>query len=410
MIIAVCGNILSGKSTLAKLISSIYGYSFIPNKRSELNFLDDFFDNIPERFFATQTSFLLSKAIEIKEESKKHNNIVIDRSMYEDVNVFAKLWMDNYQIDTREKQLYSKLSSYIINSVPKTDIYLYCKCKQSTIERRFSQRPHRSFEDKYPSNYIEQLVDLYQKLSFPNDSIVIEIDTEAVDLREQNSVIELIDFINRLILSENNTQLSFLENSQRSLCPPSFCNIVSYGGDSLRIIEKKKMTIYLAAPFSEFAIEKEDTKLQIGDVDDNREYDVLPLQYRRFLSKCANIIEEDGRYNVLLPHRDENNWGKSYKSSEQVMIAMINNIKYSNLIVAILSNSIGVHMEIAMMIALKKPIIIVIVEDLTTGFYAEGLINNKKTVVKKVKNLKEAKKYISSDEFHKTVEELLEYE
>lgn len=92
------------------------------------------------------------------------------------------------------------------------------------------------------------------------------------------------------------------------------------------------------------------------------------------------------------------------------MIAMINNIKYSNLIVAILSNSIGVHMEIAMMIALKKPIIIVIVEDLTTGFYAEGLINNKKTVVKKVKNLKEAKKYISSDEFHKTVEELLEYE
>ena len=87
--------------------------------------------------------------------------------------------------------LYSKLSSYIINSVPKTDIYLYCKCKQSTIERRFSQRPHRSFEDKYPSNYIEQLVDLYQKLSFPNDSIVIEIDTEAVDLREQNSVIEI---------------------------------------------------------------------------------------------------------------------------------------------------------------------------------------------------------------------------
>ena len=81
MIIAVCGNILSGKSTLAKSISSIYGYSFIPNKRSELNFLDDFFDNIPERFFATQTSFLLSKAIEIKEESKKNNNIVIDRSM-----------------------------------------------------------------------------------------------------------------------------------------------------------------------------------------------------------------------------------------------------------------------------------------------------------------------------------------
>lgn len=38
MIIAVCGNIANGKSTLAHYISNNYGFSYVPHNRSELPF------------------------------------------------------------------------------------------------------------------------------------------------------------------------------------------------------------------------------------------------------------------------------------------------------------------------------------------------------------------------------------
>lgn len=50
MIIAVCGNIASGKTTLAHYISNNYGFSYVPHNRSELPFLKDFFEDIPGNF------------------------------------------------------------------------------------------------------------------------------------------------------------------------------------------------------------------------------------------------------------------------------------------------------------------------------------------------------------------------
>ena len=79
MIIAVCGNIASGKSTLAHYISNNYGFSYIPHNRSELPFLKDFFEDIPEKFLQTQLAFLSNKASQINTLLKSGKNIVIYR-------------------------------------------------------------------------------------------------------------------------------------------------------------------------------------------------------------------------------------------------------------------------------------------------------------------------------------------
>lgn len=71
MIIAVCGNLGSGKTTIANYIASHYNFVYIPYSRNELNFIEDFFDAIPEKFLQTQTSFLISKASQIKELLKE---------------------------------------------------------------------------------------------------------------------------------------------------------------------------------------------------------------------------------------------------------------------------------------------------------------------------------------------------
>ena len=260
MIISVAGNILSGKSTLAKKISSLYDYTYVPAKRNELSFLDDFFDNIPLYFFPTQTSFLISKVLEIESEIKKNHNLVIDRSLYEDVNVFAQLWIDNYDIDEREKTLYKKLSDYIIHSVPQTDIYIYCKCRASTLVERFSKRKRRSFEEKYPKHYLEQLCNKYDNIIFPSDSIVVEVDSEYINFNDDNEVIKLMTYIEKHVnTAKENQQLSFFDQETDIEEHNPYIKIQnSYMPNVSTVCDFKlsKKTVYIAAPFTEFALEK----------------------------------------------------------------------------------------------------------------------------------------------------------
>lgn len=76
---------------------------------------------------------------------------------------------------------------------------------------------------------------------------------------------------------------------------------------------------------------------------------------------------------------------------------MINNINTSDLIVAIVSKSIGVHMEIAMMAALNKPMILFVVDSLSDGFYANGFRNRKHTLVLNVKSIERVEDVLKSD-------------
>lgn len=409
MIISVVGNILSGKSTLAKKISAMYDFSYVPNKRNELNFLDDFFENIPDFFFATQTSFLVSKVLEIEEETKKNNNIVIDRSVFEDINVFAQLWIDNYEITDRDRILYKKLSDYITRTIPPTDVYIYCKCKPSTLVERFNNRPHRSFENKYPDNYIEQLCQKYDSLEFPGEALVIEINCDEIDIRKDETVVELMNILQRhLDERQKNYQLSFLDendkfnenNDSHNIHPYIKIANTSYTHKIFQnSFELKKKTIYLAAPFTEFAFEELVSTGGLDfDIKNTREYLTLPKNYRNLLNTIKRYLSLNGRYKVILPHKDENNWGKTYISNEQIMSSMIENIKNSDLIFALVSNSIGVHMEIAMMAILNKPMVLVILGDLSGGFYAKGLESRSNTLVVNVPSLDHVRELIKNDD------------
>jgi len=395
MIISVAGNISSGKTTLAKKISSLYGFTYIPYKRNELSFLDDFFHDIPKFFFATQTSFLVNKVTEI-DEKRRTNNIVIDRSLYEDINVFAQLWMDNYSIDEKEKMLYKDLADYLISTVPPTDIYIFCNCERMTQLERFSKRTKRSFENSYPVDYIQQLCDKYESIVFPSTAVVVELDTTNLDVRDDNTVINIMSYILNRINYRQAEQLSLFDDSgniEKTLETNPFIKVIQNPNSNIfpdDIFSIKKKTIYLAAPFTEFAtiepVQNNGDQLTI-EVNQQRDYNILPNNYQRLLRKLKKLLSDNGEYEVILPHKDENDWGKTYISNTQIVEAMINNMKNSDLLVAVVSNSVGVHMEVAMMSIQNKPMILVIVDDLTSGFYADGFKLHDNTLVLHAKSI-----------------------
>ncbi len=407
MIISVAGNISSGKTTLAKKISSLYDFTYIPYKRNELLFLDDFFQNIPKFFFATQTSFLVNKVTEI-DEKRENNNIVIDRSLYEDVHIFAQLWMDNYSIDEKEKALYKDLADYLISTTPQTDIYIFCNCERETQLERFDQRTKRSFENCYPSNYMKQLCDKYESIVFPNNAVVVEVDTKNLDVRDDTTVINIMSCILNHINHRQAEQLSLFDYNidvdNDTIETNPYIKIIQTPTDIIipdNIFKIKKKKIYLAAPFTEFAtielLQNNDNQLTVS-TNEKRDYNILPDNYQQLLKKLKRLLSSNGQYDIILPHKDENDWGKRYLSNTQIVDAMINNVKNSDLLVAIISTSIGVHMEIAMMSIQNKPMVLVIIDNLTSGFYAEGFKLYDNAMVLHVESIDNVYKVLNSSD------------
>lgn len=418
MIISVAGNICSGKTTLAKKISALYNFTYIPGKRNELSFLDAFFRDIPKLFLATQTSFLISKVLEIDENRNK--NLVIDRSLFEDVHVFAQHWMDNYSIDEKEKRLYNDLANYMISTIPPTDVYIICNCERKALLKRFEQRKKRQFENKYPEDYLEKLCDKYDSIVFPPNAVVVEVDTEKLDVRDDRNVLDIMSSI----LYHRNTDgfqqftlFDYITDSriERGALNPHIRMVSNpynlFFPDDL--FQEKKKQIYLAAPFTEFATSKQnqdnDDQLNMN-VNEKRAYHILPEEYQRFLKRIRKLVSCNGEFDVLLPHQEENNWGKTYIPNTKVIEAMLENMKNADLLVAIISNSIGVHMEMAMMSIQSKPMVLIILDELTTGFFSDGFKVQKDVMVLHVRSMGDVYNAINCNNVLEFIRSKLKYE
>lgn len=387
MIIAVCGNLASGKSTFAKYINKNYDFYYVPYNRTELSFLKDFFDDIPEKFLQTQLAFLTNKASQIRNLLNKGKNIVIDRSLEEDIHVFAELWINEYNIDERVKKLYLDTASYIVNSLPVPDLYIICDCPPEISRKRLTNRPKRDFEDKYPPNHIEKLYNYIQNMEFP-ESTYIKIDSAKWDFTLPDVMEEIMLEIKKTIscyLDNNFRQLSLFNYRQSYLPPDNLSSkyiidyhiVPSFNISHIKHFELKKKNIYLAAPFTALTTPQEellDNNFQAA----NRNHGVLPKRYQRKLEKIRKQIMSSWDVNVILPHKDVNQWGHIDLSSDIIIKKIIENVSNCDCVVAIPSTSIGVHLELGIAIAQRKPIIIFEVKNLENSFYVPNLdiLNN----------------------------------
>lgn len=401
MIIAVAGNVGSGKSTLAKHIASNYGFHYVPSRRLEFDFIDAFFNNIEGLFFPAQVSFLISKAIEIQEHISNGRDIVVDRSLLEDINVFARLWIENRPIDDSIVKLYKHTANFIINAIPSPDLYIVCNCSAIHSAERIAKRPQRSFEKAYPPNHVEMLAQYYSELAYESTVPRLEIDTTIYDLRNKTDVEFIIkQLTTRYENQPHCQQLSFFEeavNPPQGIAGLSFYNFEISNRRSLLHLyqhEKKKKYIYLAAPFTQFAPHKKDnpslTKTLgplLESLNLEHSYGELNKPYQLTLRKIEKTLEEITALPVHLPHRDINNWGKTMFPSEHITPQIVDAVQNATALCAIPGSSIGVHFEIGLAIAQGIPIVLIETDDLQSSFFIRGFESLPNVLVRKAKKL-----------------------
>ena len=124
--IAVSGNIGSGKTTLVEQLSNQHDLQAFFETNQQNPYLSDFYQNMHQWAFHSQSFFLIQK-FKIHQQIQGLNKVaILDRTLYEDAEIFAKRLYLSQKITARDYALYQDLYQTLRRSMhpPKLMIYL----------------------------------------------------------------------------------------------------------------------------------------------------------------------------------------------------------------------------------------------------------------------------------------------
>ena len=194
--IAVAGNIGAGKSTLVDFLCRTYGIQpfFEPNEANP--YLRDFYKDMKRWSFHSQIFFLSHKTRIHQELDQTPGTVVLDRTIYEDAEIFANALFLSRKINKRDWQTYSELYATLCRSLKPPDLMIYLRCPIRTLRRRIKLRG-REMEKDIPLSYIKRLDRLYTEwIARYDHSELITIDTEKLDYL--SDLVHRIDVMNRI--------------------------------------------------------------------------------------------------------------------------------------------------------------------------------------------------------------------
>jgi len=159
--IAIAGNIGSGKSSLVEFLSEAYGIRPFYEPNDENPYLPDFYDDMKAWAFHSQLYFLSNKFRLHQELDRTPGVVVLDRTIFEDAEIFATALMQMRKLNGRDWATYWNFYQIILNAIRPPDLMIYLRCPLRTIRRRIRLRG-RAMEQEIPLSYLRRLDRLYE--------------------------------------------------------------------------------------------------------------------------------------------------------------------------------------------------------------------------------------------------------
>ena len=197
MHIAIAGNIGAGKTTLTNLLAKHYRWSPHYESVTENPYLDDFYGSMERWSFNLQIYFLNSRFRQIMEIKESGKNIIQDRTIYEDANIFAPNLHAMGLMTNRDFGNYQSLFELMERLVTPPDLLIYLRASIPTLVGQIHKRG-REFENSISIDYLSRLNERYEAWITKytkGELLIIDIDNlNIVDNREDlGSIIDRID-------------------------------------------------------------------------------------------------------------------------------------------------------------------------------------------------------------------------
>ena len=159
--IAICGNIGSGKTTLAEKLSKHYGWQPLYESVEHNPYLRDFYGDMSRWGFHLQIYFLNSRFKQVNQIRNNERTIIQDRTIYEDAYIFAQNLHQSGHLSDRDYQSYQDIFHSMIDFVKPPDLLIYLKADIPKLVQQIEKRG-RDFEYSMRLDYLRNLNEHYE--------------------------------------------------------------------------------------------------------------------------------------------------------------------------------------------------------------------------------------------------------
>jgi deoxyadenosine/deoxycytidine kinase len=171
----------SGKSTLVEFLSRTYGVTPFYEPNDENPYLADFYKDMKGWAFQSQLYFLSNKFRLHQELDRQPGVVALDRTIFEDAEIFAMALFQMRKISKRDWQTYQSFYGAILDAIQPPDLMIYLRCSMRTLRQRIRLRG-RKMEQDVPLPYLKRLDSLYEDwIGSYAMSDVLVLDTDQLD-------------------------------------------------------------------------------------------------------------------------------------------------------------------------------------------------------------------------------------
>lgn len=192
MRIAIAGNIGAGKTSLTKQLSKSLKYKPYYEDIIANPYLDDFYSHMERWSFNLQIYFLNSRFKQLLDIERSNEDVIQDRTIYEDAFIFAPNLNAMGLMTQRDYENYLSLFDTMLNLVKPPDLLVYLQSSIPNLVNKIHKRG-REYERTISIEYLSRLNERYEAwITNYNSGKLLKINVDDIDFVEKKSDYELI--------------------------------------------------------------------------------------------------------------------------------------------------------------------------------------------------------------------------
>ena len=194
--VGIAGNIGVGKTTFTEIVGQHFGWREFYESVADNPYLDDFYRDMHRWSFNLQIYFLHHRFAGQIDIMSSKGGVIQDRTIYEDVEIFARNLHEMKYMSDRDWNTYQNLFKNMTRFLQKPDLIIYLKASTDTLLSRIRNRD-RDFERDISPEYLHSLNTSYdQWISRCKDQEVLTINSDGFNIFTDKN--ELQDILNQI--------------------------------------------------------------------------------------------------------------------------------------------------------------------------------------------------------------------
>jgi deoxyadenosine/deoxycytidine kinase len=158
--VLVAGNIGAGKTSLTERLGDKLGWETAYESVVDNPYLSDFYTDMGAWAFHLQVFFLGHRAEQHITLANAKGSAIIDRSIYEDAEIFARAALNLGTITQRDFETYRRLFDLVVGRLPSPDLLILLKAPAEVLMERIRARA-REMEKGITAEYLNLLENFY---------------------------------------------------------------------------------------------------------------------------------------------------------------------------------------------------------------------------------------------------------